>query len=420
MPAMKSNAALRDGPKGNKSENTAQDGDRVTVIETKDGWSHVKLDNGDEGWVDSTLIDGADDGPAAAPIDRKKFANSCVIQALISGVNPHYLLGVAQLRSGITAGLDGARIGPYRFTAEEWKAVVPPFGDDDISNNNQQIAGFALMVEKQMAAGGTPTPLQLYKAQWPDAPADIEAKLTDALNLTADLEVDAEGQVLDAPADPDADPPASSGQFSGTASGLLISERAYDLIISFEVSSEAVYNKRYRHPEWPGGRSGVTVGIGYDVGYASAAQITNDWTGQIDAAMIQSLQDVRGLKGQEAQNALGRVRNVDVPWASAINVHQKTVIPRWVGIVTHALPNHDKLSADSLGALVSLTYNRGASYAAAGNRYEEMRAIKQCMETENFAGIPGQIRAMKRLWPNVQGLLIRRDREADLFKAGLG
>jgi GH24 family phage-related lysozyme (muramidase) len=73
---------------------------------------------------------------------------------------------------------------------------------------------------------------------------------------------------------------------------------------------------------------------------------------------------------------------------------------------------------DRLGALVSLTYNRGASYDTPGARYKEMRNIKSHMTAEDFERIPGDIRAMKRLWPGVAGLRKRREREARLFEQG--
>ncbi len=423
MPEINANVSLRDGPNGNKiGGKVAHAGDAVTVLEVKAGWSHVKVANAgqDEGWVLMTFIDEVGTGPAAPTIDKQKFANSCVIQALINGVNPHYLVGVAQVRSGITGGNDGDRIGPLRLTAAEWNAVVPPFIAGDINSNNQQIGGFAFMVQKLMVVlGDSATPLQLYKQQWTDAPDDIEAKLKAAFDDTAAIEAKAEEDILDPPADSDADPPASGDQFGETPSSLPISKRAYNLIISFEVSSQAVYNKRYRHPEWPGGKSGVTVGIGYDVGYCSEAQLNNDWLGEIAPAMIASLQGVRGLKGQAARNAHSSVQNVDVPWQNAINVHSKTVIPRWVTIVTKAVPGASNLNPDCLGALVSLAYNRGASFSAQGARYAEMRGIKQAVASNNLSAIPGLIRDMKRLWPGVRGLLIRRDREAQLFQDGL-
>jgi hypothetical protein len=55
-----------------------------------------------------------------------------------------------------------------------------------------------------------------------------------------------------------------------------ISQAAINHIIAEEVSSPAYYERHYRKPEWPGGASGVTVGNGYDLGYASPQKIRDD------------------------------------------------------------------------------------------------------------------------------------------------
>jgi lysozyme family protein len=202
MPEMKENTTLRDGPNGNKIGKVAHAGAAVTVLETKDGFSHIKLDNGDEGWVDSNSIDTAGTGPAPEAINKQQFANACVIQALINTVNPHYLVGVAQRRSGITGGSEGNRNGPFRLTPEEWKTVVPPFEERDIISPNQQVSGFALMTQQRMAVlGPTATPVQLYLAQFPDTDATtVEEKLKTAFDDTAIIEGKAEQDILDPPA----------------------------------------------------------------------------------------------------------------------------------------------------------------------------------------------------------------------------
>ena len=108
----------------------------------------------------------------------------------------------------------------------------------------------------------------------------------------------------------------------------------------------------------------------------------------------------------------------DVPWPAAIGVHRDKVIPRWTGLVERSLPNTADLSDDQMGALVSLTYNRGASFGNAGDRFAEMRAIKQHMASRDFGAIPEDLRAMRHLWPTVPGLQKRREREALLFEGG--
>jgi GH24 family phage-related lysozyme (muramidase) len=205
----------------------------------------------------------------------------------------------------------------------------------------------------------------------------------------------------------------------GAPSATPISAAAFDLIVEFEVSSEAIYTQQYRNPTWPGGSSGVTIGIGYDVGYASKPELRGDWQGAIPDPMITALETALRVTGTPAQAVAQRLTSVDVPWGAAISVHKNKVIPRWVGLVERSLPNTSAIGPDCLGALVSLTYNRGASFNMAGDRYAEMRSIKAHMEANQFEQIPTDIRSMERLWPTVRGLRKRREREASLFEQGL-
>lgn len=198
-----------------------------------------------------------------------------------------------------------------------------------------------------------------------------------------------------------------------------ISDAAFNLIIEFEVTSPAFYQAHYRHPEWPGLNSGVTIGVGYDLGYSSQQIFVADWGDVLPEATIKALAPACGFRGEDANQICAALQSVDVPWEAAINVFKNRDVPRWSQTVTNSLPNTETLHPDSFGALVSLTYNRGASFETGGDRYREMRAIKDHMTGQSFSLIPDDIRAMKRLWPSVRSLRNRRDREANLFQAGL-
>ncbi|MGO8368325.1 DNA/RNA non-specific endonuclease [Rhizobium ruizarguesonis] len=209
-------------------------------------------------------------------------------------------------------------------------------------------------------------------------------------------------------------------QLQGSGSTTPISQKAFDLIVEFEVSSKQTYEQKYRSTIWPQGESGVTIGIGYDVGYATKAQLWADWKGAIPDHMITALERALGVTGEAAKSlALALKSSVDISFDAAIGVHRGKVIPRWVALVESSLSNTHDLGPDSLGALVSLTYNRGASFSKAGDRYREMRAIKQHMVNRAFARVPAELRSMKRIWPSVPGLQARREREAKLFEVGL-
>ena len=198
------------------------------------------------------------------------------------------------------------------------------------------------------------------------------------------------------------------------------SKRAIDLIVACEVSSQAYYEKKYRKPEWPGGASGITIAVGYDLGYANEDKIRRDWTSKIPDDMVDALVKYAGLKGEKAQSRLVAARReIDIPWDLAYEVFSNIDMPFWSAKVESSLSNTDKLSEDSFGALVSLAYNRGASFSMTDDRRKEMRSIKKHMANEEYDKIPDEFRSMKRLWPNMRGLVDRRESEAKLFEDGL-
>lgn len=204
------------------------------------------------------------------------------------------------------------------------------------------------------------------------------------------------------------------------------SERAVEFIVSFEVTSKAVYQQKYRGVIWPEGQSGITIGVGYDLGYVTRSEVVAVWGPHLPAAMIDALKAAVGKKGAAAKALLAGLKPlVDVPWDAAYAVFRDKTLPKFEAATVAALPNTDLLSPDSFGALVSLTFNRGPSYGRPNSatdpkdRYREMRAIKTAMAAKNFAAIAGEIKAMQRIWPTVAGLQRRRREEAKLFADGL-
>lgn len=202
----------------------------------------------------------------------------------------------------------------------------------------------------------------------------------------------------------------------------VISQDAIDLIIEEEVSSEASYRRLYQRPTWPGVQSGPTVGIGYDLGQTTASEIRKDWSRYVAADTVTAMASVAGIHGGAGHAATMRIHSkVLVPWEAAESVFLDHDVPKWIAIVRAHLSHTDELGPDCLGALVSLTFNRGPSFEKDGNRYREMRAIKACMSAGNFAAIPDELRSMRRIWPNKseRGLVLRREHEAELFERGL-
>ena len=201
-----------------------------------------------------------------------------------------------------------------------------------------------------------------------------------------------------------------------------ISDAAFNLIVTEEDSDEAYYTKHYQHFEYPGFASGPTIGIGYDCGYVTPLEARMDWDGILPQDMIDHVVAACGLKGNAAREFVLRYgQSVTVTWDQAITEFRNREIPKWIKRVQNALPNTDKLSPDSLGALVSLSYNRGTGgYSDPHPRDAEMRSLRAHMALMRFDEIPGDIQAMRRLWPPPgSGLWKRRTQEAALFQKGL-
>jgi uncharacterized protein (TIGR02594 family) len=142
-------------------------------------------------------------------IERAVFGEECVRQGVYFGVEPHYLLGVAQLRSGISNDDDGDRKGPFRLTQAEWDANSNSdefelhFAPAQITSPLRQCAVFGLMAHRAFDAyvstnSRSPSARELYLQQWPEATTpSLTADLQKAFDDTAALLGPAADAVLD-------------------------------------------------------------------------------------------------------------------------------------------------------------------------------------------------------------------------------
>lgn len=200
-----------------------------------------------------------------------------------------------------------------------------------------------------------------------------------------------------------------------------ISANAYKLILEYEVGGGAnYYNKSLKHPSYPGGESGVTIGIGYDMGYNTAAQFATDWKGILDDGAYDRLVPHLGKKSGAAKAAIPSIKDISISWESAEAVFKSNTLPRFIKETVKAFPGSEKLHEDTFGALVSLVFNRGGS--TSGSSRAEMLNIKNAIvnnRADIYNYIAGQIISMKRLWvgKGLDGLLTRRNDEAKLIKA---
>ena len=193
---------------------------------------------------------------------------------------------------------------------------------------------------------------------------------------------------------------------------LIITDKALRLILEAEGLDQPA--------KWPGGGSGITLGIGYDLGYVTVKQFEQDWGKILSADQAERLKTVIGLKGGAAKMRAPQFGDIKVTRAQAEEVFKKRTLPLHKARTEQAFPGVDQLPPDAQGALVSLVFNRGPGMD--GERRREMRAVRDAVAKKDLREIARQIRAMKRIWERqgLDGLLRRRDAEADLIESTIG
>jgi hypothetical protein len=193
-----------------------------------------------------------------------------------------------------------------------------------------------------------------------------------------------------------------------------LSARGIKAIIGWETGGEKYYD---RNPEWPGEQSGITIGVGWDLGHTPATETSRAWGPHLDGSTMAAFVGVSGHRGEAAQTRLPHVRHLIVPWAAALSVFEDVTLPTWYLRTLRIYPQAEELPGDCTAALVSLVFNRGPNLS--GDRRREMLRIQELLRVNEPQHIPEQLRAMKRLWPESRGLRRRRDEEAQLFESGL-
>ena len=214
------------------------------------------------------------------------------------------------------------------------------------------------------------------------------------------------------PEAPKADKPKEKPNYT-TYHGWLPPEDLVQKIVFFEVGSIRYYNRYLTTPLAPlNDASGMTIGVGYDLGYNTAEDIRRDWQGFIPSEDIEKLASVAGLRGDNAKRAHRSVVGVNIPYEVAFKQFMKVTLPRWIMKAYQLWPNFDNLNANQKTALVSLTFNRGTSLV--GQSRVEMKEVRDLLERGNIRPIAGLIKAMARRSP-LKGVQARRVAESELF-----
>ena len=199
-----------------------------------------------------------------------------------------------------------------------------------------------------------------------------------------------------------------------------IPTRAVAFIAREEVSSRQYYDTKCARPTWPGGASGVTIGVGYDLGYQG--KFDADWSDLLTPAQMDALRPWLGRQGATASAGPAQLQAISIPWHAAWTVFIRRSLPGEITLTRATFHGPVAPPPLCLGVLVSLVYNRGTSMTdsqqSPGNR-KEMRDIRDAVAAGRLGDVPAALRAMKRLWPEGNGLRDRREREAKLFEEGL-
>ena len=206
----------------------------------------------------------------------------------------------------------------------------------------------------------------------------------------------------------------------------MLSKKSLDLILEFEVGGgENYYNKYLKNPTWPEGQSGVTIGVGYDLGYVNKSEFSEDWK-DLPKEIFDRLYKVVGIKGYNAKNLIRGLKDITIPWDIALKVFNNKTVTKFWNLTKQTFPNFDNLPEDAKGGLVSLVFNRGN--ALEGDRRREMKLIRDGMklvsnyDQKALSFIANQIRNMKRIWIGgsiEKGMSRRRDAEAKLIEESL-
>lgn len=194
------------------------------------------------------------------------------------------------------------------------------------------------------------------------------------------------------------------------------SPKALALILEYEVGGGKSYYEKYlAKPTWPGGASGMTLGIGVDCGYYTPSELEKIFN-FLPRKQLDIVKAASGKKGQAGKEYTAQHKNsgIVITWDQALNIFNNLIWTKFSRLAERAFPHLDKLCDNAYGAIVSLVFNRGSSLV--GDSRREMREIKDLIPKKDYRSIALEFQKMKRVWKGkgLDGLLARRDAEAAL------
>lgn len=207
------------------------------------------------------------------------------------------------------------------------------------------------------------------------------------------------------------------------ASTLTLSKSALNKgLFHFEVSWDEVtgwqtYNNKYSSPVVPDPKntdSGVTVGIGFDCGYNTAAEIRAAWGSVLPEPQVNALVACARLKKWDADTAAKKLKWIKIPIEAALQVFYNTTLYRFARLAASTYPGLERLHPVEQSVIIGLVYVRGS--ALEGERRKEMKELVRAVASDDDKFMATLIRSMKRIWPNTKGLRRRMDVYAALIE----
>lgn len=203
------------------------------------------------------------------------------------------------------------------------------------------------------------------------------------------------------------------------------------MIAREETGGLAYYHAVCRFPHYPGYSSGITIGVGYDLHFASESSFRELWQPYMAVGAVNELANDIGKRGTKSRAAELRNKGIEVPFKAAWPVFVEQLMPQYFSLTKSVFPQLSRLPKSCRAVLVSLVFNRGASLE--GDRRKEMRAIRDKLasafsatagndlaaQRQLLMSIEDDIVSMQRLWGSDSGLYRRRQVEANMWRNGL-
>jgi GH24 family phage-related lysozyme (muramidase) len=169
---------------------------------------------------------------------------------------------------------------------------------------------------------------------------------------------------------------------------------------------------------WPGGDSGITIGLGYDLSQVTLEQFRRDWS-LLEGRTLASLSRAVGIRGGEAALMAQQYKNIHIQRDDAVRVFSRAQALQDYAQAEQTFPGIQRLPPPAQAALVSLVYNQGMRLG--GEKRREVALIHDAVLTKNLREVAKQFRSLSRsaAAAHMRGLAKRRESEAELVESAL-